>query len=71
MNLHLPNDALYRAASLTDRVPVAAAIRRATDPHRQAARVCPECDEAPPAGVVRHPHCMKRLLLNRLREEKA
>lgn len=54
--------------SLTDRVPISAEIRRRTDPHRPAERTCPECGQAPPAGTVRHSHCMKRLLLDRIQK---
>ena len=43
--------------SLTGRVPVAAAILQATNPHRPPDRRCPVCGEKPPAGVVRHIEC--------------
>ncbi|NKR30675.1 hypothetical protein GS538_11900 [Rhodococcus hoagii] len=43
--------------TITTRVPVAAEIKRATNPHRPPERHCPECGEIPPAGMVRCPGC--------------
>lgn len=43
--------------SLTDSVPVAAAIKRVTNPAPTPDRKCPVCGLKPPAGVVRHQAC--------------
>jgi hypothetical protein len=43
--------------TLTGRVPVAAAILQATNPHQPPVRCCPVCGEKTPAGVVRHIEC--------------
>lgn len=43
--------------SLTDTVPVAAAIKRVTTPAPVVDRQCPVCGLKPPAGVVRHVSC--------------
>ena len=43
--------------SLTNRVPVAAAIQRERNPATPPERKCPECGERPPAGMVRHREC--------------
>jgi hypothetical protein len=43
--------------SLTNSVPVAAAIQRVTNPHRVTDRKCPVCGLKPPAGVVLHRAC--------------
>lgn len=43
--------------TITTRVPVAAEIKRATNPHRPPERRCRECGETPPAGMVRCPGC--------------
>lgn len=38
-------------------VPVAAVIRRVTNPHVPPERICPECRKRPPAGMVRCTGC--------------
>ncbi|MBM4628054.1 hypothetical protein GS453_14655 [Rhodococcus hoagii] len=43
--------------TITTRVPVAAEIKRAANPHRPPARHCPECGETPASRVVRCPTC--------------
>lgn len=43
--------------SITGRVSVAAAIKRATTPHQAPERRCAVCEEPLPAGIVRHPQC--------------
>lgn len=43
--------------TLTTTIPVAAAIKRETNPHQPPDRRCPECGNRPPAGMVRCPAC--------------
>lgn len=43
--------------SITDSIPVAAAIQQEQNPIPPIERFCSVCDEKLPAGYVRHPQC--------------